>query len=333
MAHLDRNGIVQPGSSSAVPYAKVPIVKFVDSKTNIKVDISFENDSGLRANGTFQDWKIEFPVMPVIVVLIKQMLAMRDLNEVFTGGLGGFSIICLVVSMIQNLSEDEYESMVNVPDYGKLLLKFLDFYGNDFHTPSTGIIMNPPGYYDKIRNPMKTQNANNLTIIDPNNPNNDISGGSREVHAVFEVFRKAHSQIMQRMSKIKAGKDVGGSILGCVLGGNYTSFIHQRNKLYDLHVGRDASDPPEPVGSLQPRPQKRNRPNPADNGQPGDRLRGKDANKTAPTGGPLATRVRGGPTAQPRYVGLDSALSPLSPRPDSTGQQSRPMVSSLGDGR
>ena len=41
--------------------------------------------------------------MPYIVALIKQYLAMRDLSEVVNGGLGGFTIICLVVFTIHNL--------------------------------------------------------------------------------------------------------------------------------------------------------------------------------------------------------------------------------------
>lgn len=143
-AHMIRSGIAQEGTTSTVARAKVPIIKFTDKKTGIKVDISFENDSGLMANTTFQQWKLQHPAMPILVVLVKQMLAMRDLNEVFTGGLGGFSIICLVVSMLQHMPDDEYEEMVRNEDYGALLLRFLDLYGNQFDLRSTGIIMNPP---------------------------------------------------------------------------------------------------------------------------------------------------------------------------------------------
>jgi non-canonical poly(A) RNA polymerase PAPD5/7 len=188
------------------------------------------------------------------------MLAMRDLNEVFTGGLGGFSIICLVVSMLQLKPKSELRGTGSNPHYGRLLLNFLNLYGNEFDIRSTGIVMNPPRLYDKIRHPMRKQNAEMLTIIDPNNSSNDISGGSRQVHAVFDVFRKAHSQISQRMSKIMAGKDVGGSILGCVIGGNYTSFVHQRNRLYRLYSGEKMSALAEPLERAQglgpARPQK-----------------------------------------------------------------------------
>lgn len=314
VGHLTRIGIAQEGTCTAVPRAKVPIIKFTDRKTCIKVDISFENDSGLRANGTFQDWKLQYPDMPIIVVLIKQLLAMRDLNEVFTGGLGGFSIICLVVSMLQHMSEAEWTDLdQSKQPYGELLLNFLDLYGNRFNLRQTGIMMNPPRYFDKVREPARAQNPNNLTIIDPNNSTNDISGGSREVHAVFEVFRKAHSHILQRMSKVRAGKDVQGSILGCVLGGNYSSFISQRNRLSRLYDGESVSPPPEPAAaSSRPPPQKRKRAKMNDQDPPAKQPRINDNPPLPPITGPLAARVQAPAPIKKGYVDLYIAPSPSS---------------------
>lgn len=246
-SQLEWRGIAAPGTIMTVANARVPIIKFTDDDTGIKVDISFENDSGLRANATFLEWKEQFPAMPIIVVLIKQMLAMRGLNEVFSGGLGGFSIICLVVSMMQMMPEIQSGNMDPHQHYGDLLLNFLHLYGNSFDVRSTGITMNPPGYFDKLRNPRAKQNANGLTIIDPNNKNNDISGGSREIDTVLDCFSHAHARIQQRLAHIRAGHDVEDSILGCVLGGNYTSFIHQRSKLSRLHSGREVSPKRVPI--------------------------------------------------------------------------------------
>ena len=258
--HLQSTGVAQPDSVSVVVHAKVPIIKYVDRVTGIKVDISFENASGLVANRTFAQWKQEYPSMPVIVVMIKQMLAMRDLNEVFTGGLGGFSIICLVVSMLQLMPEQQSETAQRDDEnYANLLLKFLDLYGNDFNLQTTGIEMNPPGYFDKILNPMNRQNNNTLTIVDPNNSSNDISGGSREVRAVFDVFRKAHASLSKRLSQVQRGQNMNSSILGCVLGGNYAQFDYQRDRLSRLARGLAISPPPEQASSA---PDRAKRPKP-----------------------------------------------------------------------
>lgn len=249
--YLSNVGIAAPGTSTPITRAKVPIIKYVDQRTGIKVDISFENNTGLIANDTFQYWKVQYPAMPVLVVLIKQLVAMRGLNEVFTGGIGGFSIICLVVSMLELLPEASPPN----PDcrYGHLLLTFLDFYGNKFNTFSTGIDMtNPIRYFDKMYDPMPKQNASGLTIADPNKPTNDISGGSRLIGDVFAVFRSAHAALAQHVAQIEAGQVFQGSMLECILGGNYSSFMHQRNKLSLLHRGHPVSPPPPSAMLLQP---------------------------------------------------------------------------------
>ena len=247
--HLTKAGIAPYSGVIVVAKAKVPIVKFTERTTGIKVDISFENDSGLRANETFRVWKSQYPAMPVIVVLVKQLLAMRGLNEVYLGGIGGFTIICLVVSMLQHMPEIQSGAMDGECHYGDLLLNFLDLYGNKLDIEGTGLVMNPPGYFDKRKEPYRTdrQNPKRLTIIDPNRPENDISGGSSKINDVLDVFRRAHAALQRRLHQVYEGIDLDESVLGCVWGGNYASFIHQREKLSMLHRGYAVSPPPAPA--------------------------------------------------------------------------------------
>ena len=142
--------IAQEDSVEVIASAKVPIIKFIDRVTAIKVDVSFENDTGLVANETFLVWKRQYPAMPVLVAIIKQFLMMRGLNEVQFGGLGGFSVTCLVVSLLQNMPRVQNGSLVAEKNLGEVLIEFLDFYGNRIDISRTGIMMNPPGYFDKV---------------------------------------------------------------------------------------------------------------------------------------------------------------------------------------
>ena len=149
--YLQEIGFAKPGSVEVIPSAKVPLVKFVDQMTGIRVDISFENETGLIANDTFNAWKQQFPAMPILTTVIKQFLMMRGLNEVVSGGLGGFSVTCLVTSLLQNLPRVQSGEVIPEKHLGELLLEFLDLYGNQFDLDRTGISMEPPGYYDKVR--------------------------------------------------------------------------------------------------------------------------------------------------------------------------------------
>lgn len=152
-AHLKRSGVAVDDSVLAIPSAKVPIVKFIDKVTGLRVDLSFDNDSGIIANDTFLAWKLEYPAMPIIVSIVKQFLLLRGLNDVATGGLGGFSIICLVTSLLQHLPPSG-----GLPNLGTLLMDFFNFYGNEFDQSTLGINLNPPGYFDKVRQftPLRT---------------------------------------------------------------------------------------------------------------------------------------------------------------------------------
>lgn len=51
-------------------------------------------------------WKYNFlfqkyPVLPYLVLVLKQFLLQRDLNEVFTGGIGSYSLFLMAVSFLQ----------------------------------------------------------------------------------------------------------------------------------------------------------------------------------------------------------------------------------------
>ena len=148
---LRRSGLAQSSSTEVIAKAKVPIIKFVDRTTSIKVDVSFENGTGIVANNTFLSWKAQFPAMPVLVTIIKQFLMMRGLNEVQHGGLGGFSVTCLVVSLLQNMPRVQAGLLSPELHLGEMLVEFLDFYGNRFDVSRAGISLNPPGYLDKVR--------------------------------------------------------------------------------------------------------------------------------------------------------------------------------------
>ena len=147
---LCQNRLAEREHLEHITKAKVPLVKYIDLKTGLKVDVSFENMNGVVANKTFADWKTQFPEMPVLVTLVKQFLAMRGLNEPVNGGIGGFSVICLVVSMLQMMPPLQSKDMVGQNHLGDLLMHFFDLYGNKFNYEATAISLNPPGYIPKV---------------------------------------------------------------------------------------------------------------------------------------------------------------------------------------
>ncbi|KAJ6013307.1 hypothetical protein N7540_007898 [Penicillium herquei] len=244
-AHLRDMQIAVPGSIETIAHARVPILKFIDKLTGLRVDLSFDNDSGILANETFNVWKSQFPVMPVVVSVIKQFLLIRGLNEVATGGLGGFSITCLVVSVLQHLP-DTFQQNV-----GHVLLHFFDFYGNVFDYRGTGLRLNPAGFVNKT-----FENRDRLMIEDPNNPDNDISGGTKEIPLIFHTFKQAHRVLRDVMLRYHT-LPPGTSILEKIIAANFDEYDQQRFQLFEVYQNAPQFDqyrlaPPPPPSEAPP---------------------------------------------------------------------------------
>lgn len=143
---IANKNIAVPGTVKRIFHAKVPIIKFVESVSGLKVDLSFDNDTGVTANQTFHKWKAQYPAMPILVSIIKHFLMIRGLNDVAFGGLGGFSIICLVTSLVQH-----FPITSQPPNLGLMLLEFFNLYGNLFNRDEIAIRLDPPGYVQKVR--------------------------------------------------------------------------------------------------------------------------------------------------------------------------------------
>jgi non-canonical poly(A) RNA polymerase PAPD5/7 len=221
---------------------KVNRVKFVDEVSGIRVDLSFNNDTGVAANDTVQKWREQHPAMPILASVIKQFLMIRGLNDVATGGLGGFSIICLATSLLQHLPGS---SPVNL---GQALVEFFNLYGNLLDRNIVAIRMDPPGYIDKVSDSsfvicalisiqatykphlFNRDQPGRLTIIDPNRPENNLSGGTGQVRTIFSCFASAHRTLQ---AKLREYADVDArdsfSFLRNLIGGDFSIYTAQRN--------------------------------------------------------------------------------------------------------
>ena len=113
--------------------ARVPIVKFASVhgtkfetifitsfdmvSARIPVDISINQTTGLNAVALINRYLQHLPALRPLIVIIKMFLSSRGLNEVFKGGLGSYSIICMVISFIQVRSPFKDIVCADVPIY------------------------------------------------------------------------------------------------------------------------------------------------------------------------------------------------------------------------
>lgn len=73
-----------------------------------------------------------------------------------------------------------------------------------------------------------------MSIIDPNNSSNDISGGSSNTTAILGRFQEAYNALRDRMDQVARDPKAGG-ILDVIMKGDYSSFRLQRDFLRRIH--------------------------------------------------------------------------------------------------
>jgi len=90
-----------------------------------------------------------------------------------------------------------------------------------------------------------------LSIIDPNNPANDISGGSSNFSVIRRHFKEAYMALQERMAELpwsnghpKTKIHGHSTILAPIFAGNYSSFQRQRDFLQGLDEEMNAPPPP-----------------------------------------------------------------------------------------
>lgn len=171
--------IAEPQSIRVLDKASVPIVKLTDRVTQVKVDISFNMQSGVQSAELIKDYKRQYPVLSKLVLVLKQFLLQRDLNEVFTGGISSYSLILMCISFLQ--LHPRHNSYANA-NLGVLLLEFLELYGRRFNYMKTGISIKNGGRYipkEELQREMVDGHRPSLLCIeDPLTPGNDIGRSS-----------------------------------------------------------------------------------------------------------------------------------------------------------
>jgi non-canonical poly(A) RNA polymerase PAPD5/7 len=128
--------------------------------------------NGVAAGVMVNRFLKELPALRALVLVIKSFLSQRSMNEVFSGGLGSYSIVCLAVSFLQmhpKIRRGEVDPSRNL---GVLIMEFFELYGLYFNYQDVGISIRDGGtYYNKQeRGWADYRNNSLLSIEDPGDP-------------------------------------------------------------------------------------------------------------------------------------------------------------------
>lgn len=181
----------------------VPIIKFIDKVTEVKVDISFNQYSGVQCVQLIQTFIHEFRYLPHLALVIKQFLTQRQLNEVYYGGISSYSLILMMVSFFQ--LHPRYKTSDTSANLGVLLIEFFELYGRQFNYLQVGISVREGGCYfpkEALAGSNGASENGLLLIQDPLNPQENASRGCYgylQVKQAFEhAFNRLHIAVLSR---------------------------------------------------------------------------------------------------------------------------------------
>jgi len=202
LAHsLHQSGFAS--DTQVIAKAKVPVIKCeVPSEELSRIDISFGHTSGLDAIPQIQTYVNEFVNLTPLVFFLKMYLLQRGLNEPYTGGLGSFALILMIVSYFQHFGSQKATSACdskdpNEADLGTLLLGFFQLYGKKFNFFTTAISTIGRGSY--FRKPERTSSAYSESpqshvpfIVDPIDSENNVTRSATQMDLIRSEFAESY---------------------------------------------------------------------------------------------------------------------------------------------
>lgn len=191
----------------------VPVIRYTDKATGVKVDISFNHLTGFDSVSVTTQFMQTYQFLPKLVLLLKQFLVQRDLNEIYKGGVSSYCLILLLVSFLQHhprYAGTDFSSA----NLGELLIEFLELYGGRFNYLKTGICVLNGGRYI-AKEEIQTQDF--LYIVDPARPTDNAGKncfGMWSVKQAFEVaYKRLSSAVLSRENPVPKRESILGAVV------------------------------------------------------------------------------------------------------------------------
>lgn len=209
---LSQRGIAK--KIQVIAKARVPIIKFVEKRSGVSFDISFDVQNGPKAAEFIQDAMSQWPPLRPLCLILKVFLQQRELNEVYSGGIGSYALLTMLIAMLRN-SRDRQASQEH--NLGVLLVNFFDIYGRKLNTSDVGVSCNDEGtFFSKSSKGFNIKGRPALiSIQDPQAPENDIGKNSFNYFQIKSAFGMAFSTLTNE--KIILGLGPSKSILGTII--------------------------------------------------------------------------------------------------------------------
>ncbi|XP_075487431.1 uncharacterized protein LOC142526745 [Primulina tabacum] len=208
---LSQGGIAK--KIQVIAKARVPIIKFVEKKSGIAFDISFDAHTGPQAAEFIKNAVSKWPPLRPLCLILKVFLQQRELNEVYTGGIGSYALLSMLIAMLRNRHDQAFLD----DNLGVLLVNFFDMYGRKLNTVDVGVSCNGgrTTFFPKSNRGFSVEGRSSLiSIEDPQVPDNDVGKSSFNFYQVRSAFAMAYSTLTNKtISRLGPKKSILGAII------------------------------------------------------------------------------------------------------------------------
>ncbi|KAL5715512.1 polynucleotide adenylyltransferase [Ranunculus cassubicifolius] len=200
--------------------ARVPIIKFVEKRSGVNFDISFDVHNGPKAAVFIKEAISKIPPLRPLCMILKVFLQQRELNEVYSGGIGSYALLSMLIAQLQLHWRGQYfqgsKASSLEQNLGVLLVNFFEFYGRKLNIYDVGVSCQTQGtYYKKDRKFLNEGRPYLLSVEDPQEPDNDIAKNSFNYSQIRSAFGMAYSTLTSPKTIMSLGQD--RSILGTII--------------------------------------------------------------------------------------------------------------------
>ena len=180
--------------------ARVPIIKFQEKESGYQFDISFDVANGPEAAVNVRELSKVIPAMSSLVMVLKVFLQQRDLNEVYSGGIGSYALLIMVANFLQThwsryTKRGKGELDMNA---GELLLDFFRLHGRALKHEVVGISCTRGGSFFRKRSLLfhYPERPELTAVQDPNDADNDLGKNSYNAVKVKMAFDYAYTRLL-----------------------------------------------------------------------------------------------------------------------------------------
>ncbi|KAJ3886582.1 hypothetical protein GG344DRAFT_69556 [Lentinula edodes] len=255
--NLEDLGLAAPGSIEVIERAQVPIVKFKSV---------YGLSNGIAGASFFRQFLFDGPndqlrlmtdegtlAFRSLVLILKILLESRGLEQVFSGGLSSYSVMCLVLSHLQLNPLARQGRHSSKTFLAALLSELLDLYGTrlDFNRVSVSVEDGGRLQDQKLRSRGQLMDAS-IVVEDPVNHVNNIARGCFQLEHVKALFNETYATL-------ESALHLKGSILDSRREG--TSFmLREEYDPEDLSILSHGLRLPQSVGTPAPKSSSRRAP-------------------------------------------------------------------------